>query len=213
VLLKKRSECRKFLRSHLIPRKGRSYTTILKTLKEAGISDIPSLARSNGAALKKAGISEEEAGTVIEEARSLHTMQVFKEIGIPGASIKKYQTARILDPEDFCTVHPIILAERSGISLETVYRHADLVCTALKCPVPKKITKLQIEKSKKDLMSVRGITDAMILPLLQAGIMDVSALLAADAKTLSESTGIPKEKISEFQTAAKRMKDRAIIQI
>jgi hypothetical protein len=43
--------------------------------------------------------------------------------------------------------------------------------------------------------------------------MDVSALLAADAKTLSESTGIPKEKISEFQTAAKRMKDRAIIQI
>jgi predicted RecB family nuclease len=62
-------------------------------------------------------------------------------------------------------------------------------------------------------MAVRGITDAMILPLLQAGITDVSALLAADAKTLSESTGIPKEKISEFQAAAKRMKDRAIIQI
>jgi len=213
VLLKKRSECRKFLRSHLIPRKGRSYATILKTLKEAGISDIAGLAHSHGAELKKAGISEQEAEKVIEEAQLLHTLQVFREIGIPGASIKKYHAARILDPEDFCTIHPIILAERSGISLETVYRHADLVCSALKCPVPKKITKLQIEKSRKDLMAVRGITDAMILPLLQAGITDVSALLAADAKNLLESTRIPREKISEFQAAAKRMKDRAIIQI
>jgi DNA topoisomerase-1 len=213
VLLKKRSECRRFLRSHLIPRKGRSYATILKMLKEAGISDIAGLARANGAELKKAGISEQEAGTVIEEARSLHTLQTFKEIGIPAASIRKYHAARILDPGDFCTIHPIILAQRSGISLETVYRHADLVCSALKCPMPKKITKLQIEKSKKDLMSVRGITDAMILPLLQAGITDVSALLAADAKTLSESTGIPKEKISGFQAGAQRMKERAIIEI
>ena len=213
VLLKKRSECRKFLRNHLIPRKGRSYATILKTLKEAGISDIAGLAHSHGAELKKAGISEQEVGTVIEEAQLHHTMQTFKEIGIPATSIKKYHAARILAPEDFCTIHPTVIAERSGISLETVYRHAELVCSALKRPVPKKITKLQIEKSRKDLLTIRGITDAMILPLLQAGILDVSALLAANTKTLSESTGIPVEKISEFQAAVKRMKERAIIQI
>jgi DNA topoisomerase-1 len=211
AILKKRSECRKFLRNHLIPRRGRSYAAILKTLKEAGITDIAGLARSHGAELKKAGISEEEAGTVVKEAH--HTMQVFKEIGIPAASIKKYHAARILAPEDFCTIHPVVLAERSGISLDTVYRHAELVCTSLKCPVPKKITRLQIEKSKKDFMTVRGITEAMVLPLLQAGIVDVSALLAADATTLSAGTGIPIEKISGFKAVIQRMKDREIIQI
>ncbi|WAC05768.1 MAG: DNA topoisomerase I [Methanoregula sp.] len=213
AILKKRSECRKFLRNHLVPRKGMSYAAILKSLKEAGITDIAGLARSQGAELKKAGISEQEAGSVIGEAQAFHTMQVFKEIGIPAASIKKYHAARILTPEDFCTVHPVVLADRSGISLDTVYRHAEMVCTALKRPVPKKITRPQIEKSKKDLMTVSGITEVMVLPLLQAGIADVSALLAADAKNLSAGTGIPVEKIYGFQAAIQRMKDRAIIQI
>ncbi|MCX6686308.1 MAG: DNA topoisomerase I [Methanoregula sp.] len=213
VLLKKRSECRRFLRSHLIPRKGRSYAAILRTLKEAGISDIAGLARSSGAELKKAGISEEETGKVIEEAQSLYTMQTFREIGIPAASIKKYHAARILAPEDFCSVHPVILAERSGISLETVYRHAELVCSALRCPVPKKITKLQLEKGRKELLAIRGITSALIRPLLQAGIVDVPGLLAASPDTAAASSGIPGDTIRKLQAAAKKRLETAVIQV
>ena len=213
ILLKKRSECRKFLRNHLTPRKGRSYAAILKVLKEAGISDLAGLAHANAAVLKKAGISEQEAAQVLGEARSVHTMQTFKEIGIPAASIRKYHAAGISSPDDFCTLHPVILAQRSGISPDTVYRHVEMVCSFLKYPVPKKMTKLQLEKSKKELMAIRGMTDAMILPMLQAGVVDTGTLLAADVKTLSASSGIPQEKISDLQTSAKRIKENAIIRI
>ena len=213
TLLKKRSECRKFLRDHLTPRKGRSYAAIVKALREAGITDISSLAHANAAVLKKAGISEQEAAQVLGEARSVNTMQTFKEIGIPATSIRKYHTAGISSPEEFCTLHPVLLAERSGISLDTVYRHADLVCGYLKRPAPKKMTKLQLEKSKKDLMAIRGMTHTMILPLLQAGIADTGSLLAASVPALSASTGIPSQTISGLQASAKKIKDNEIIRI
>jgi DNA topoisomerase-1 len=213
VLLKKRSECRKFLRNHLTPRKGRSYAPIIKVLKEAGITDISSLAHADAAILRKAGIGEQEAAQVLGEARSVHTMQTFKKIGIPPTSIRKYHAAGISSPEDFCTIHPLILSGQSGISLETVYRHADLVCGYLKRPAPKKMTKLQLEKSKKELMAIPDMTGEMILPLLQAGVVDIPGLLAADPKTLSERTGLPKEKISRLQVSAKKIKDNEIIRI
>jgi DNA topoisomerase-1 len=140
-------------------------------------------------------------------------MQTFKEIGIPATSIRKYHAAGISSAEEFCTLHPVLLAERSGISLDTVYRHADLVCGYLKRPAPKKMTKRQLEKSRKDLMAIRGMTDAMILPLLQAGIADTSSLLAASVPALSASTGIPSQTISGLQASAKKIKDNEIIRI
>ena len=213
ALLKKRSECRKFLRNHLTPRKGRSYTAIVNVLREAGVTDISSLARANAAVLRKAGISEQEAAQVLGEARSVHTMQTFREIGIPATSIRKYHAAGISSAEDFCTLHPVMLAQRSGISLDTVYRHAGLVCGHLKRPAPKKMTKLQLEKGRKELMAIRGMSDAMILPLLQAGIADASGLLAADIKTVSASTGIPFDTISGLQASARKIKDNEIIRI
>jgi DNA topoisomerase-1 len=213
VLLKKRSECRKFLRSHLTPRKGRSYAPILKALKEAGVSDISSLAHADAAVLRKAGISEQEAATVLEEARAVYTMQTFRQIGIPPASIRKYHAAGISSPGDFCTVHPLTLSRQSGISLETVYRHADLVCGYLNRPAPRKMTKLQLEKSRKELMAIPEMGGEMILPLLQAGVVDIPGLLAADPKTLSERTGLSQEKISRMQVAAQKIKDNEIIRI
>ena len=62
-------------------------------------------------------------------------------------------------------------------------------------------------------MAIRGMTEAMILPMLQAGIMDASSLLAADVKALSGSTGIPVQKISDLQEYAKKIKDNAVIRI
>jgi DNA topoisomerase-1 len=213
TLLKKRSECRKFLRNHLAPRKGRSYATILKVLKEAGINEIPGLARADVAVLKRAGINEQEAKKVIEEARAMNAMHIFKEIGIPALSIRKYHAAGISSPEDFCTHHPLVLSEKSGISPDTVYRHAGLVCHYLNRPSPKKMTRLQLEKSKKELLTIRGINESMIIPLLQEEVVGAASLLAADAQALSARTGIPVQKITEIQTSVRRKKESSIIQI
>jgi predicted RecB family nuclease len=75
------------------------------------------------------------------------------------------------------------------------------------------MTKLQLEKSKKELMAIPGMTEEMILPLLQAGVADILGLLAADPTTLSGQTGLPKEKISRLQVSAKKIKDNEIIRI
>jgi len=45
--LRRRSECRKFMRDHLIPRKGRSYAKILTALKNAGITELSGLAHAD----------------------------------------------------------------------------------------------------------------------------------------------------------------------
>jgi DNA topoisomerase-1 len=213
ALLKKRSECRKFLRNHLVPRRGRSYATVLKVLKEAGISDIPALARADPAVLKRAGISEEEAKSVIGEARESDAIKTFKKIGIPAPSIKKYHAAGVSSPEDFCTHHPLVLSEKSGVSPDTVYRHADLVCRYLNRPSPKKMTRLQLEKSKKELLTIRGITEPMIIPLFQAGVVGAASLLDADVQALSTGTGIPMQKIAEIQASVRRKKESSVIQI
>ena len=75
------------------------------------------------------------------------------------------------------------------------------------------MTKLQLEKSRKELMAVPGMAKEMILPLLQAGVADISGLLAADPTSLAEQTGLPKEKISRLQVSAKKIKDNEIIRI
>ena len=100
--LRKRSECRKFMRDNLIPRKGRSYSKILTALRESGISELSGLARADIATLKKAGIGESESEQLLTRARTVYHGQVLREIGIPAVSLKKYLAAGIIDPEAFC---------------------------------------------------------------------------------------------------------------
>jgi DNA topoisomerase-1 len=212
-LLRKRSECRKFMRNHLIPRKGRSYATILKALATAGIRDIAGLARADPAVLKNAGISEKEAAEVIAGARSQNATRVFKEIGIPAPSIKKYVDAGVVSPEDFCTVHPVMLSEKAGISLDTVYRHAGIICKHLNLPVPAKVTKAQIEKGKKELLAIRGITEAVTQQLVSAGITDTASLISADPHEAAKPSGMEEEAIRKLQALAKKKLETAVIQI
>jgi predicted RecB family nuclease len=75
------------------------------------------------------------------------------------------------------------------------------------------MTKLQLEKSRKELMAIPDLTGEMIVPLLQAGVADIPELLAADPKTLAERTGLSQEKISKIQVSAKKIKDNEIIRI
>jgi DNA topoisomerase-1 len=212
-LLRKRSECRKFMRQHIAPRKGRSYASVLKSLGTAGIHDIAGLARADPAVLRNAGINEKEIAEVISGARAQHATSEFKKIGIPAPSIKKYVDAGILTPEEFCTTDLLTLAERAGLSPDTVYRHTSLICKHLNRPVPKKVTKTQLEKGRKELLAIRGISENSVQLLLQAGITDTASLLAADPKSSAKITGMPEESFRDMQAIARKKLDNAIIQI
>ncbi|HJX55212.1 MAG TPA: DNA topoisomerase I [Methanoregula sp.] len=211
--LRRRSECRKFMRDHLIPRKGRSYAKILTSLKTAGITELSGLAHADVAMLKAAGIGEAESEEILAQARITYYGQVLKEIGIPAVSLKKYVAAGITSPEAFCSHTVDVLSKRTGMSSGTVQKHVDLVFTYLKKPVPKKVSKIQVERGKKELLKIKGIDAAVIGRLAPAGIINASALLEADADTVAAQSGIPAHKIREYQAAIQRKRDTAIIQL
>ncbi len=211
--LRRRSECRKFMRDHLIPRKGRSYAKILTALKTAGITELSGLAHADVAMLKAAGIGEEEAAQVLAEAKTVYYGQVLKEIGIPAVSLKKYVAAGITSPEAFCDQPPDSLSKLTGMSPATVQRHVELVCTYLKKPVPKKFSKQQIERGKKELLAIKGLDKTMIEKLSRAGIINATLLLEADAAKVAAETGIMAHVIQDFQKAIRKKRDNAVIEI
>ena len=211
--LRKRSECRKFMRDNLIPRKGRSYSKILSALRESGISELSGLARADTETLKKAGIGETEAEQILTRAKTKYHGQVLREIGIPAVSLKKYLAAGIIDPEAFCAQTPGALSNLTGMSVSTVQRHVELVCRYLSKPVPKKISKIQMERGKKELLAIRGLSGAVLEKLFRAGITDADTLLSADAKKLASDTGIPEQKILDYQKGIRKRKETAVIQL
>jgi DNA topoisomerase-1 len=209
--LRRRSECRKFMRDRLIPRKGRSYAKILGALKDAGITEISRLAGADRATLKNAGVSDAEAEQLIDEAKIVHHSKVLREIGIPAVSLKKYIAAGILEPESFCAHPAAALSEKTGMSLSTVQRHVDKVCAYLDKPAPVKFSKLQIERGKKELLAISGLSAAAVEKMFQAGIVDGKTLLAADPAAAAAATGIAEQKIRDYQKFLKRKKE--IIQL
>jgi len=209
--LRRRSECRKFMRDRLIPRRGRSSAKVLNALKDAGITDLAILAKAESATLKNAGVSDAEAEQLLTEARIVFNSQILKEIGIPAVSLKKYLAAGIIEPEAFCLTSPAALSEKTGMSAGTVQRHVSLVCAYLNKPIPKKISKLQIERGKKELLAISGLGSAAVEKLFAADIIDGEGLLAADPARVFLSTGIPEEKIRNYQKILKRKRETAII--
>ncbi len=233
--LRRRSEFRKFMRDNLVFRKGRSYSKILTALREVGILELPDVVKTTPAVLKAAGVGEAEADTILAEARIVYSTQVLKETGIPAVSIKKYLAAGITDPEMFCTIPSTKLSEKTGMSPATVTKHIAIVCTSLNRPAPGKSTQSsgktkpvsgktarpasgktprpRTTRGKKELLSLKGITEAMVGKLMDAGIPDGEALLAADAVSAATATGIPEGTIRTLQSLMKRKKENAIIQI
>jgi len=211
--LRRRSECRKFMRNHLIPRKGRSYAKIMGALKESGVTDLASLARASAATLQQAGIGEDEARDLLTKARITHNGQLLKGIGIPAVSLKKYIAAGIEGPEDFVAAGTEKLSTLTGMSAGTVNRHLALVCGYLHRPVPVTIPKARLEKGRKELLSVKGMTATMADKFAVAGIINGESLISANAKNLSAATGIEEEKILVYQTLMRKKQENAIIRI
>ncbi|MEN6611193.1 MAG: DNA topoisomerase I, partial [Methanoregulaceae archaeon] len=69
-LLRRRSECKKFVRKYLIPRKGRSNAQVMKNLHNAGVDDIEGIVTAGPEKLRSSGISEKEAAILVAEAKA-----------------------------------------------------------------------------------------------------------------------------------------------
>jgi DNA topoisomerase-1 len=132
-------------------------------------------------------------------------------MGIPAVSLKKYLTAGFTTPDAFCELKPETLSERTGMSLGTVQKHVALVCKALDKPSPKKVSKLQSEKGRKELLTIKGLDEQTSEKLILAGVTDGKSLMAADPKVVAKNTGIPEQKIRDYQTVFRKKKD--IIQL
>jgi DNA topoisomerase-1 len=198
ALLRRRSELRRFLRTHLPPRKGRSRAELMKRLADLGVEDLPSLSRADAATLEKTGIGPKEAASLLSEARSTMDTRMLRDAGIPAASLKRYREAGFARPEDFCFLHPVFLADKTGLSLETVYRHVTQVCGAMGARVPEKVQKARVEKGGQELMALPGLGEATLEKLHRAGILDRDSLSAADPDQLAKKTGIPAGDIRRF---------------
>ena len=201
-LLKRRSECKKFMKQFIPPKRGRSHTKVMTTFVANGINCIEDLSRRAVDDLKKAGLSDEEASTLIMEASLLTSKNRLKEMGIPAATLKKYQEAGFTGPEDLIRVHPVYISWKTGVSIDTVYRHIGMVAGALGHPVPAKISRKQVEKGREELLQMKGIGDAVLGQFYQAGIFDHASLLEADTTRAAEVSGISPEKLSQFQKGA-----------
>ena len=197
-LLRTRSKMRKFIRKTLPPRKGRSLSALVKALFAAGVNSIHDLSRMDQKDLKQMKLGEKEAKELVEKARSSANEDRMREMGIPPASLKKYFDAGISSPEEICSLHPACLSDRAGIGIETVQRHAAMVCEALGLKAHPRITRRTLDSGTDELLLIPGLGEATLEKLHCAGVINVAELAESDPVRLSLQTGIPEEKIRVF---------------
>jgi DNA topoisomerase-1 len=201
VLLRRRSELRKFVRAHVPPRRGRSHAKIMRALFARGIDTIEQLAGISTEALTATGIGEKEAASLLSAASALCSDRRLRAIGIPPISLKKYYAAGLTRPEDFVELPPAAIVLRTGISPDTVHRHVELVCTALGRPVPPRTTRGQIERGRAQLLAIPGVGESTIEKLYSGGVFDAESLARADPKAVAEGSGLPVRKIQDLQAS------------
>jgi endonuclease III-like uncharacterized protein len=97
------------------------------------------------------------------------------------------------------------------MSLGTVQKHVALVCKALNKSAPKKVSKIQTEKGRKELLTIKGLGEQAAEKLILAGVTDGKSLLAANPQMVAKDTSIPEQKIRDYQAIFRKKKD--IIQL
>lgn len=201
-LIRQRSECKKFMKQFVPPKRGRSHTKVMKGFAELGINSIGDVAAASLESLKKSSLSEEEAKTLKDEAVSLIAKNRLREMGVPAISLKRYQEAGFTTPEIIASVHPAFLSLKAGISIETVVKHLLLITESLKMTGPVKISKKQLESGRLELLNIPGISESVLEQLYLAGIIDKKSLNGADIIKAAKACSLSKDLLKKLQTAA-----------
>ncbi|MBQ9831512.1 MAG: DNA topoisomerase I, partial [Methanocorpusculum sp.] len=200
-LLRSRAALRKFVSPRIPVKRGRGSGKVCKALYAEGVNSLDDLACCKPADLKKAFLNEEEASSLISEAKDSVNLAWMKEAGIPTVTLKKYAAAGLADPQKFLAAHPAGIALASGVSVTTVCSHQAKAAEAAGCKAPEKLSKPQFEKG---VAALAGKADADVLTALAlAGAWDVESLAAADAKALAAQTGVDAKVIAKLQKARK----------
>ncbi|PWR71824.1 DNA topoisomerase I [Methanospirillum stamsii] len=200
--IRKRSECKKFMKQFVPPKRGRSHSKVMNGFAECGINSIGDIVTSSHDLLKKSGLSDEEAKTLKNEAGLLIAKQQLKDMGIPAISLKKYHEAGFITPEQIFASHPAILSHKCGISIDTVNKHLTLIASALNKPAPEKISKKQFESGREELLSIPDISETALLKLYQAGIIDKKSLRTANPVGVIKNSGLSKDMVYKIREAA-----------
>ncbi len=200
-LLRRRSECKKFIKKLIPPKKGRSHTKVMSALQKMGIDDIPDLAHATVKQLKDAGMNDDEAKIVHTNANIIVGKERMRAFGIPAISINKYQEAGFITPESLIATPMPFITIKTGITIETVYRHLSMIAQGQNRALPKKVTKAALEKGREELLAKEGIGEVTLERLYRAGIYNCEMMKNADPKVIASQTGISEKQINQIQQA------------
>lgn len=203
VLLRKRTELKKFISLHVAPRRGRGHSKVSTALISKGIVDITTLADANKSDVMAAGLSEAEADTLLAAAAHVTNVAKMKQYGVPTITLKKYIAAGYDDPKTFVAAHPAGLSLATGASVTTVCRHQKLVAEQIGAEPPKPLSKAAFDEGIASLTPLE-IEPEHLTALAFAGVYSCALLKGAAIQTLSRQTGIDKEQLTEYKNKAKK---------
>lgn len=204
VLLRKRTELKKFISLHVAPRRGRGHSKVSTALISKGIVDITTLADANKSDVMAAGLSEAEADTLLAAAAHVTNVAKMKHYGVPTITLKKYVAAGYDDPKTFVAAHPAGLSLATGASVTTVCRHQKLVAEQIGAEPPKPLSKAAFDEGIASLTPLE-IEPEHLTALAFAGVYSCALLKGAAIQTLSRQTGIDKEQLTEYKNKAKKV--------
>ncbi len=168
--LRRRSICKKFVRSIISPKRGRSHGSVIKALALKNINGVHEIASAGFNDFNGSGLNAQEIEKLQVAAKEIVNKEILKEAGIPAISQKKYVLAGIDDPNLFGRLNSAYISLKSGVKPETVSKHQEMICSRLGIIPPQKYTSNRLTKGKAELLGLSGIKDYMIEQLYRNGI-------------------------------------------
>ncbi|MDE2443775.1 MAG: DNA topoisomerase I [Methanocorpusculum sp.] len=203
-LLRKRTELKKFISSHVAPRRGRGHSKVSAAFISKGIVDIAGLAGAKKSDVMEAGLSEAEADTLLTEAARVIHIAEMKQYGIPTITLKKYVAAGYEDPAAFVAAHPAGLSLATGASVTTICKHQKMVAEQIGTEPPKSLSKAAFDTGIASLTPLE-IEPEHLTALAFAGVYSCALLKGTAVQTLARQTGITKEQLTEYKNKAKKV--------
>ena len=198
-LLRMRSEAKKFLKKLVPPKRKRSYTKVMNALHERKINSIADMATAQFDLFTTAGLSLEEAEVVKNEAYALTCKGRLRDGGVAAVTLKKYQEAGFISPEELLSLPSPYISAKSGVNIETVHKNLTTIADSLGAVAPPKISKMKFDKGREELLSIPGVDEAVIEKLYLIGAYNYDSLVAVDSSNGSLA-GLSKAAIIAMQS-------------